>query len=241
MLSSNLSDITIVNGHIRGGVTNNGSNVYNGSGFAEGIYFVGSQPVNVRVSGVSVSGCKHFGIWLGIGYSTVVESCTIRTVGTVGIDASTVKSSTVADCGGTAIFGEQVSDCRGYSTTVGLGIRADTVQNSLGASAGSGNGIQALTALNSYGGSGSGDGINARSAQNCYGSSDSGNGINVTETAMGCTGYTVSGKGLVARNASFCTVFRGGGTTGTSIQATIATGCYSQFGTNDITFKYNMP
>ena len=37
LLNSGLSDITIVNGHIRSGVTNNGSGVYSGSGFGYGI------------------------------------------------------------------------------------------------------------------------------------------------------------------------------------------------------------
>jgi hypothetical protein len=37
LLNGALSDLTIFNGHIRGGVTNNGSGVYSGSGFQHGI------------------------------------------------------------------------------------------------------------------------------------------------------------------------------------------------------------
>jgi hypothetical protein len=41
-----------------------------------------------------------------------------------------------------------------------------------------------------------------------------------------------------AANASFST---GYGHNGTAIQATVANGCYAAFGTNSITYKYNMP
>src|ERR1035437_6414776 len=77
LLNGSLSDITIVNGHIRSGVTNNGSGVYGGSGFGYGIY--GYPVQNVRVSGGSVSGGLYSGIYLGTGDSTVVEACTVRT------------------------------------------------------------------------------------------------------------------------------------------------------------------
>ena len=66
MLDSGLRNITIVNGFIQGGVTNNGSGTYSGSGFAYGISYSGTGPVNTRVSGVSVAGCLYFGIYLGM-------------------------------------------------------------------------------------------------------------------------------------------------------------------------------
>jgi hypothetical protein len=113
---SALSDITIRNGHIRGGVTNDGSGVYSGGGFVFGINWSGgSQPENVLVSGVSVSGLGG-GIYLNRGDSVVVESCTVRTVGGIGIGASTIKNCLAIDCGGNAITGDQVSDCRGQSS-----------------------------------------------------------------------------------------------------------------------------
>src|ERR1039458_9306742 len=62
------NDITIFNGHIKGGVTNN-AGVYSGPGFASGIDHV-SPPLNVRVTGVSVSGCSYYGIYLGTRNST---------------------------------------------------------------------------------------------------------------------------------------------------------------------------
>ena len=84
------ANITILNGHITGGVTESGG-VYSGSGFSYGIDYAGTVPSNVRVAGVSVAGCLYDGISIGNNNSTVVESCTVRTVGGNGIVAATVK------------------------------------------------------------------------------------------------------------------------------------------------------
>ena len=254
---SNPRNLTILNGFIQGGVTNNGSGVFGGSGFNAGIIFSGNPPVNVLVSRVSVSGCLYYGIILNIGDSTVVESCTVRTVGSIGIYASTIKTSSVIDCGSTAIAGEQVSDCRGQSTGNGTGVSATTAQNCYGYSS-SGIGVYATTAQNCSGSSssgtgvyatataqncygdtgGSGFGVVATTAQNCYGSSSSGYGVTADRVAIGCYGSSSTGTGLYAQNANTCTGSRSGGT---AIQATIANGCYAASGTNIITYKYNMP
>ncbi len=106
------SDITISNGHITGGVTNK-AGVYGGPGFANGINYL-LMPYNVRVTGVTVSGCLNNGIYLGTGNSTVVESCTVNTVGGSGIVASSVSHSTANQCGNTAITADTASDCYGY-------------------------------------------------------------------------------------------------------------------------------
>jgi hypothetical protein len=196
LLKSGLSDITIANGHIQGGVTNNGSGVYSGTGFNYGIYYSGTAPVNVLVSRVSVSGCLDHGIYLNNGDSTLVENCTVRTVGSDGIFASTVKQSLAIDCGFHAIFAGQVSDCQGQSS-------------------GSGDGIVAATALNCSGSSGSGDGVSAYAAQNCYGNSNgSGDGVHADYIANGCIGISVSGAGVFAFIANVC---HGASTTGTAI------------------------
>jgi len=39
-------------------VTNNGGGIYSGSGFASGIFYSLTPPVNISVVGVSVSGCR---------------------------------------------------------------------------------------------------------------------------------------------------------------------------------------
>jgi hypothetical protein len=77
------TDITISNGHIMGGFT--GGISYN---------VTGGTPHNIRVTGVSVSGCEYYGIYLGIENSTVVESCTVNAVAGYGIQASSVSHST---------------------------------------------------------------------------------------------------------------------------------------------------
>ncbi|HTY87010.1 MAG TPA: hypothetical protein VMB80_06060, partial [Candidatus Acidoferrum sp.] len=185
LINNSLSDLTIINGHIRSGVTNNGSGVYSGSGFSNGIAYFNYAPANVLVSHVSINGVLNDGINLGNNNSTMVESCTVRTLGGLGIEASTVRSSLVFDCGAIAIFGDDVSDSRGQST-------------------GSGMGLLAVNAQNCYGLSGSGDGLHANNALNCYGFSASGYGIN-TYSAQNCWGVSSTSTGLKAYNASFCT------------------------------------
>jgi len=219
-----LSDISIANGHICGGVTNNGSGIFSGSGFGSGIYEYtdainnpngADYAKNVLVSRVSVSGCLSQGIFLG-GAPSAVENCVARTTGS-GIIATTIKSCQAQDCGGQAIIGGQVSDSNG--TSVGS------------------TGVSASTAINCNGSSSSGTGLSALTAQNCNGISISGTGLSAT-TAQNCYGTSSTGTGLSANNASFCTGYRFGGT---AIQATIATGCIAAVGTNIITYKYNMP
>ncbi len=235
-INTGLRNLAVLNGFIRGGVTNN-AGTYGGPGFEYGISYPSGAPLNTRVVGVTVSGCQYYGIFLGIGHSTVVESCTVRTVGSFGIIATTIKNSTASDCGWTAINGSQVSDCRGQSSSQ-TAISAFTAQNCYGES-GSGTGLFATyTALNCYGQSSSDIGLSATTAQNCYGESSSGTGLYAT-TATGCSGYSSSGpRGLYARSANTCVGYRFGGR---AIEATVANGCYAIAGTNLITYKYNMP
>jgi hypothetical protein len=252
LMNSGLSDLTIFNGHIRGGVTNNGSGIYSGSGFGYGIF---GLPQNARVSGVSVSGCLLYGIYLGDGDSTVVEACTVRTVGSFGIMASTIKASVAKDCGGAAIFGDQMADCRGESTGSGYGLYATTALNCYGFSSSSGHGLYAAsTAQNCYGYSSSGYGLYATTAQNCQGYSSSFYGL-YASTAQNCYGYSSSGYGLYATTALNCRGIGGGSSPGLS--AYIANSCYGQsttgiglaatygnfcFGSSvSVPNKYNMP
>ena len=219
LLNGTLRNITIANGFIQGGVTNNGSGVYSGGGFANGIYYSGNPPVNVLVSRVSVSGCLDDGIVLASGDSTVVESCTVRTVGSYGIWASTVTQSSAIDCGNSAIQGDQVSDCRGQTSGLANGVFAFTALNCYGSSS-SFVGVWTTTALNCYGTSSSGYGVEAYTALNCYGSSSSSDGFYVNGSAIGCYGSSSSGRGIVT---------------------TIANSCYSTTGDAGIGSKYNMP
>lgn len=95
-ISSSWKDIAILNGHVQGGVTDNGSGTFTGSGFGYGVY--GPSAANVRVSGVSVSGVLYYGIYLNSSGSTVVEECTVNTVGSYGIYANVVESCSAYGC-----------------------------------------------------------------------------------------------------------------------------------------------
>ena len=213
LLRSDLQNITIANGFVQGGVTNNGSGVFSGSGFAYGVYYSGNASVNVLVSRLSVSGCLHHGIDAAGFNSQVVESCTVRTGG-YGIVAGIIKNCSATDCGDTAIYGVQVSDCRGESTS-GPGISATSAQNCYGFCQIDSSGVYADTALNCYGEAGSnGTGVFAeRAALNCYGQSgNGGTGIHTEGTAENCYGYCQNnGYGVYAgRTAQNCY----GGTSG---------------------------
>jgi hypothetical protein len=205
-LNSGLRNLTILNGFIQGGVTNN-AGTYNGPGFQNGISYSGTASANVRVTGISVSGCLDYGINLNTGDSTVVESCTVRTVGGRGIIANSIKSSVAVYCGSDALYGSYVSDSRGHSGS-GTGLYATTAQNCYGDSD-SGTGLDAYTAHNCYGYSGSSTGLYATTAQNCYGDSDSGTGLDAY-TAHNCYGYSRNGTGLSAYTALNCLGYSGG-------------------------------
>ena len=228
-----VSDLTIFNGHIRGGVTNNGG-VYNGPGFNIGIYAIDN--VNIRVTGVSVAGCLLYGIYLGAGNSSVVEACTVRTVGSVGMMASTIKNSVALDCGSAAIVGSQVSDSRGQATGSGTGIDATTAQNCSGTS-GSSYGLYASTAQNCYGQSNSGTGLFANNtAQNCYGRSGGSSSGLYAYTAQNCYGQSSAGTGLSATMANSC---YGISSSGTGLNAAYGNFCFGS--SVSVANKYNMP
>lgn len=226
LLSGGLRNITIANGFIQGGVTNNGSGVYTGGGFAHGISYSGSSPENVLVSRITVSGCLAHGIFLGTEHPTVVESCTVRTVGNTGIMASTIKGCSAEDIGLAAIAGNHVSDCRGECTGSGNGIAAETAQNCHGSSYGNQNGIAATSALNCFGFSaGGGRGISTFSAKNCFGGSGSGTGI-YTYGAENCYGDGGTGIGINASTAQNCYGVNNGSTY--AIVTATAQNCYGK-------------
>ena len=117
------SRIAISNGNIRGGVTYSGGGVFtNGPGFASGID-CSSDPVAVRVSGVSVTGMKDKGIYLGGSDSCIVEACTLRFIAGSGIRAGVVTDSSVTFCPGSTIEAARVFNSVGSrSVTAGTGI-----------------------------------------------------------------------------------------------------------------------
>ncbi len=193
-----LTDITILNGHIAGS-------------FQHGIRYAGALGVlkNVRVEGVSVSGCSGDGINLGNFSSIVIDRCTVQQAGVQGIVGGSVNNSVAESCGST-------------------GITAKSATNSVGSCSGSERGIFAKTAVNCVGESATGTGLDADSATGCWGQStafnSTGTGLNAA-TATGCYGYNSNGSGigLRATSANGCYGF---GNLGTGLNATTASGCY---------------
>lgn len=127
------SDTTIVNGHIRGGVTYSNGAFSAGPGFQDGIGFTGGGPVNqllnTRVSGVSVSGVSRYGI-AQLGFGSVIDHCMVNSTGNTGLNADVVQDSTAYRCGGsTAIQGSSVFNSRAYGVNGANGISGGAASN----------------------------------------------------------------------------------------------------------------
>jgi hypothetical protein len=191
-LNPALRRISIHNGHIGSGVTNNGA-TFSGPGFAYGIIYTSTQPQNVRVWDIDIAGCLVDGINLGSGNSTQVESCTIQTVGGKGIAAQLVKDSMANTCGGIAIAGTVVTASVGASVST--------------------NGIQATIVRDSYGSSNGGYGISATIVNSSVGYSVNGVALRALDVATACSGFSPNGTGLQALIANVCRGSAGGGGT----------------------------
>ena len=202
LINSGLHDISILNGHIVGGVTYNGTSFSTGPGFQTGINYTGTNPGNVRVSGVSVAGCSLTGIELGFEYSNVVDHCTVRVVGGQGIHAGAVSDATAYQCGSNGINAITASGCYGTTTASARGVYSDTAVNCVGVSV-SGVGLDSITASSCYGSSNDGTGLNATSAESSFGMSGGGFGILATN-AHGCYGLSSSAQGIRATAVSDC-------------------------------------
>src|ERR1039458_10207380 len=215
LLAGGNTDITILNGHIQG------------TGFANGIYPAGCS--NVRVAGVSVSGCLNYGIILGNANSTVVESCTVQNIGVTGIQASSVSHSSAYQCGGTAIIANTAENCYGNCSGSTVGLFAGIANNCYGYSF-SGYGLYATTATGCYGFTVSGNaGLDANNANNCAGySNGNGDGLDANN-ASGCSGYSIGGSGLAA--AAIATGCSGTSTNGIGLSANTANNCYGNSAT----------
>jgi hypothetical protein len=220
-LNSGISDITILNGHIISGVTNNGSGVYSGTGFGYGIF--GSAASNICVQGVSVSGCLYDGINVNYNTQSLVKDCNVENVGGYGIVADNVSDSIASPCGNGGISAyKTAANCYGQSIGTGYGITTGTANNCMGFASGNNAGVSASVVNNCFGNSISGYGIITTIANNSYGVClNSGYGVYATFVAIGCFGEAVSG--------------------GTGLRAVIANSCYSTTGDGAITHPYNMP
>jgi hypothetical protein len=213
LLNGGNTDITILNGHILG------------TSFASGINYSGTAPVNARVSGVSVSS-SAYGIMLGTASPTVVDYCTVQSIGVYGIQASSVSHSSAYLCGSAAINANTAETCYGNCTGSGDGFYVGTANNCYGYSS-SGYGLYATTATGCYGLTDTGTaGLDANNAINCYGVSNGSNPGLLATTASNCQGQNnASGDGLDATTANNCQGACAGLGTGLSATET-ATGCY---------------
>ena len=215
-----LTDITILNGHIVGS-------------FQHGIRYSGaiSQLKNVRIEGMSVSGCSGDGINLGNFTSIVIDRCTVQQIGAQGIVGGSVNNSVAENCGGTGITAKTASNSVGSCSASQRGVYATTALNCIGTSV-SGTGLEADSATGCRGEStavGSpGTGLSALTANACYGLSSQGPGLNAN-MAQNSVGISVSGNGVAAFTATNC---RGMSTSGRGLFATAANNCYGTTNSN---------
>jgi len=223
------SNVSIFNGHIVSGTVYDSGvsgDQYTGSGFENGIYAQSSDYTSIRIHDISVSGCDLRGIYIE-SWDSLVESCTVKTVGTRGVKAGIVNNCSATICGEVAISGYQITGCRGVSTgDVGI-YSLGTVANSFGYT----------TATSIYT-----DGIVAGSSvQNSHGYSAGGNGIHSYGTVANSYGYSLKGDGIQSEIVSYSSG-RSDGTASSAdgIEAFIATSCIAVGGEN-ITHKYLMP
>lgn len=255
VLGSAISNTTIRNGKISGGVVNVGGNSYAGPGFYYGILSTGSAPSQVRVSDLSINGVFQDAITLGGLYDVVVERCTVQSVGGFAISATDVNFCQVRDIGGAgikalngvnnctvrstgdAIVGGVASNCTAFSQE-GVGISVTTAMNCFGNTNGNANGVGATNATNCYGYSANGIGLYAEmSATNCTGISGANHGLEADHNASNCYGQTGgTGKyGLyVMGTANTCGGKNSSGVSEIAIKATVGIGCTTYGGITDI-------
>lgn len=126
-LSGSPQNVSIQNGHVRGGATVSASNTLTaGPGFVDGLNWPGgSSPVNVRVSGLSVAGIIGFALDAGTDSSSTVSNCTVRVAGNLGIRAGSVSDSTATFVSGSPILAATISNC----VTSGLNGTATSADN----------------------------------------------------------------------------------------------------------------
>jgi len=195
VLISDVINVLIKNGFIQGTVTNNGSNVYSGGGFNEGILAIGVNAANITVASVSVVGCWSAGIELGAGGARqfLAESCLVRTIAQDGIIASVVSRCLASDVGNRGIMCDRASDSHGESTSaisLYVGLNANHVAINSSGKANAGTGLEAICAINCDGTSNTGIGLSADTANTCSGFRTGGTAVKAT-IGNGC--YARSG------------------------------------------------
>ncbi|MBS0657814.1 MAG: hypothetical protein JSR82_06145 [Verrucomicrobia bacterium] len=111
-LTGSRTNVSVANGHIRGGVTYNGS-FSAGPGFIGGIDWASGAPTNARVANVTVTGVTGYAIDLGTSETSAVQACVVRIAGNLGIRAGTVSDSSATLVGNTPIDATTAANCVG--------------------------------------------------------------------------------------------------------------------------------
>jgi hypothetical protein len=234
----NVQDISILNGHIQGGVTFSGG--FSGTGLQNGIIAstpFGANSRGIRVSGVTVTGCRTSGISLGASSSTMVDNCAVQVIqasGGAGITAGRVSDCSVDVCGGGGISCFVAANSSGTSVGSSPGIFARSANNCVGVS-GNGTGLSAQVATGCWGestGFGStGAGISALTATGCYGTADNSSGAGVTaDVAANCRGFSSAAPGINAGTINTCYGISGSSTSNAVNAVFIAANSYGLVG-----------
>jgi hypothetical protein len=159
--------------------------------------------LNVRSKELSVSGCLQTGVNLGMGVSSLAESCT------------------VSQCGSSGVVADVVSNCSAWTCFAGVvsNVATNCYANTVG---GSGDAINATRATDCIGYANSGIGVHVlRDAVNCLGTSTNGTGISAGENVVSSTGFGQLG-GITGQNVSGCTA---SSNSGFGISAHVVTKC----------------
>ncbi len=249
-ISGHIDNVTVRNGHIRGGAQlgsdTTGYILTNAPGFEVGLR-TDTDATNITVENLKVSGV-YAGILARVDGASTVRHCSVTNCAT-GITGGLVADCIVRNCVGTGIYSTTATDCHvtsysknneaAISTNIahnciaysihGYGLYADCATNCEATTSDGDSGLRASSALACRGEGQYGAGLAAYSAENCQGISSYGTGL-VATNATNCNGYSGTGTGLVADNATNCrgTSFSGTGLD-TNSQANgytgTATGC----------------
>lgn len=208
-LATAVSDITIRNGHIRGGVVQNVGTFTTGPGFSSGIS--GQLLSCVSVEQVSVSGVTQDGIALNAAAhsQTCVRDCSAAVCGRYGIVATRATDCLVKSCDSVALQATIATRCRSDALSTGAGISA-TLATNCQSSSDSGPGLKTTVAVGCVARSSSGIGIDTVLAHHCRAFSTTGpQALFVTGVASSCRGSRASGTAVGGRHAFGCTAESG--------------------------------
>jgi hypothetical protein len=200
----------------------------------------GAAGINADTATDCYANCTGSGDGMVVSYAA--DNCFASSPTGAGLLASTAHNCMATSAGsGDGLDAVTASDCYGYCSGSGEGLHAQyAADNCIGYTGGSSIGLSASVANNCFGDSVSGTGLQVGTANNCNGHCvGTGTGLSA-DSAINCIGGTGGGgTGLNVTGAAIgCYCFS---SSGTAITAHIANSCTVDYGTTNITYKYNMP